>query len=648
MRRAVSRSLASSLLLVTGTIACSNGPSFPVTPRAPGARTPLTATCSPFDPERCMVPYPASNFMVADATTATGLRVQFDDHVVNTRDDGGERLSHADGFSRVSSLVVSFEETLDEASFGGPRGGVLRLFVATPGAPHYGEEVPLRIETYRDGVRQTTPPPRSVLVGDPLAVLEPETDYLAVVTDDLRAVGGAAPEANRATRVALGLEPPTSTDEAALAGYYVPLLDVLDDVGIEPAHVVRAWDFTTRSIENTTAPLDTMVAATIAAVDAGTITIEWDVVDHRTAGGEIASVLEGRFVGIPNWLDASGALVTDENGIPTQQGTTEAPFRIVVPAGTGDYRAVLYGHGAAGNYHDNSFDATLAGHGVAKVGVQFYGWTDTDLIPTLSALATALLDGAHHAFAPLMQASAHALAIGHALDTILDDALAAPMLDGMTNPNAGRHVDWSQPTWVGGSLGGTMGLVISAQSSDIGIGVLNVPGAAWSHWCFQSTIFETFLAGIASRHGGVSNVVTLIAVAQTIFDGADGVSFADRARTDGDIFLEQESMGDEVLPNPGNEMVAICTGATQVGVPLHPIEGLHQADHVSGATGMTQYRVGDTGLYDVHGFAARNTPAGHAAFDQIQSFLDSAWAGAPEITVPAGCPASGCEFAASP
>ncbi len=428
----------------------------------------------------------------------------------------------------------------------------------------------------------------------------------------------------------------------------MPLLDVLDDVGLDPAHVVRAWDFTTRSVENTTAPLDTMVAAAIAAVDAGTVTIEWDRVDHRAAGGPIASVLEGRLVGIPNWLDASGALVTDEDGIPMQQGTTEAPFRIVVPSGTGEYRAVLYGHGAAGNYHDGAFDETLAEHGVAKVGVQFYGWTDVDLIPTLSALASALLDGAHHAFAPLMQASAHALAIGHALDTVLGDALAAPTLDGMANPNAGRHVDWSQPTWVGGSLGGTMGLVIAAQSPDIGVGVLNVPGAAWSHWCFQSTIFETFLAGIAARHGGVSNVVTLIAVAQTIFDGADGASFADRARADGDVFLEQESMGDEVLPNPGNELVAICTGATQVGVPLSPIEGLSSATHASGASGMTQFRVGDTGLYDVHGFAARNTPAGHAAFDQIQSFLDSAWAGAPEITVPPGCGESGCVFPASP
>jgi len=91
------------------------------------------------------------------------------------------------------------------------------------------------------------------------------------------------------------------------------------------------------------------------------------------------------------------------------------------------------------------------------------------------------------------------------------------------------------------------------------------------------------------------------------------------------------------------------TGATQVGVPLHPIEGLTDADHVTGANGMTQFHVGDTGVYAVHGFAARDTAAGHAAFDQIQHFLDTAWAGSAEIVVPTGCdPTMGCVFAATP
>lgn len=641
MRPAVSR-----LFLLALACACSSSPpTFTVTPRAAGDRTPLSADCSPFDDDRCVVPWPSNTFTVSDATTATGLRLHLDIDPINPNDHGDTRLSEADGFSRVTSLAVLFEGTLDPASFGGPRGGAIRLFVASPSSPHYGDEVPLRIETYADPPRVAAP--RCTLIADPLAVLEPETDYVAVVTDDLRAATGTSPVADPMTRVALGLDPPGSEDEARLAGYYAPILSVLDDAGIAPAHVVRAWDFTTRSIANGTAPLETMTTAALAAVDAGTVTVAWDVVEHQSPGGPIASILEGRLVGLPVWLDADGALVSDANGVPAPQGTGDAPFRIVVPSGTGDYRAVLYGHGAGGNFHDPAFDDTLAGHGVAKVGVQFGGWTDTDLVVTLSHLVN-VLDGSHRAFAPLMQSAAHAAAIGHALDGVLGDALAAAMLDGAANPNAGRRPDWSQPTWVGGSLGGTMGLVVSALSDEIDTAVLNVPGAAWSHWVFQSTVFETFLSGIGGRNGGTANVTIMIAIAQNVFDPADGATFGERARAGHDVYLEQESIGDRVLPNPGNEFVAIVTGAMQVGVPLHPIEGLADADHVTGASGMTQFQVGDTGLYDVHGFAARDTMAGRAAFDQIQRFLDSAWAGTPEITTPAGCPASGCVFAAEP
>jgi len=193
-----------------------------------------------------------------------------------------------------------------------------------------------------------------------------------------------------------------------------------------------------------------------------------------------------------------------------------------------------------------------------------------------------------------------------------------------------------------------MGFVVSALSDDIDIAVLNVPGAAWSHWVFQSAIFQTFLAGISGRNGGTANVITMIAITQNVFDPADGATFGERARAGHDVYLEQESLGDEVLPNAGNEFVAIVTGAVQVGVPLRPIEGATVVDHVTGASGMTQYQVGDTGIYDVHGFAARDTPAGRAAFEQIQHFLDTAWAGSAEITVPAGCPSTGCVFPATP
>lgn len=621
----------------------SDGGIYPdVTPREPGVRAPLTAACSPFygvGETRCLLPWPSSTFTRLDPETATGLRVVADVSTVNPM-DSSTRLSTADGFSRVSSLVVAFPGLLDATTFGGPRGGVVRLYNASPSSPDFGEEQPLRIETYSETTREGVV--SSALVADPLVVLDPETDYVAVVMDDLRAMDGSELSPNDATLASLALEPPRSQVAADLAGYHAPTRALLTQVGVDATHVLRVWDFTTRSIENGTRPLISMVAAAQAAVTNGEVTIVWDVVEHRP-DGPVATILEGRLVGLPWFVNDQHELETDENGIPMVLRTGEAPFRIVVPRGTGSYRPVLYGHGAAGNFHDDAFDATLAEQNIAKVGVQFDGWTDDTLVGTIARLVD-LVEGAHAAFAPLMQSTANATAIDTALGSILGEALAAPMLNGVANPHAGRTIDWTEPTWIGGSLGGTMGLVIASMSDDIRYAVLNVPGAAWSHWAHESVIFGTFLSAIRARNQGDVNVMTLLAVAQNIFDPADGANFGELSRAGGDVYLIQESMGDQVLPNPGSEFVAITAGATQVGVPLAVIGDLPQASSIAGASGITQFRVADIGLYEVHGFAARDTPAGRAAFDQIQLFLASAWAGAPVIDVPAGCPVTGCDF----
>ena len=64
---------------------------------------------------------------------------------------------------------------------------------------------------------------------------------------------------------------------------------------------------------------------------------------------------------------------------------------------------------------------------------------------------------------------------------------------------------------------------------------------------------------------------------------------------------------------------------------------------VRDASGLTQYWVeGD--VYDVHGFAAADTPAAAAATEQIIEFVESVWAGAPIIEVPSGCADATCDF----
>jgi hypothetical protein len=204
--------------------------------------------------------------------------------------------------------------------------------------------------------------------------------------------------------------------------------------------------------------------------------------------------------------------------------------------------------------------------------------------------------------------------------------------------------------WAGGSLGGIMGLVAVSADPTLRYGVLNVPGAAWTHYIPKSVLFDMLSPLLDSGYRGVVNAQHALAMTQGIWDEVDGAAWASALKGREAAFLIQESIGDPVVPNAGSEMVAVVTTAQQVGAELVPIPAqIQRATEVSRGSAITQYKVGDTGAYDIHGFAGRDTPAGRAARSQIVDFVQSIWqTGAAKITVPAACTGGSCDFSRRP
>ncbi|UJR85797.1 hypothetical protein [Sandaracinus amylolyticus] len=623
------RRFASSLLFTSIVLAAceSEPPIFTAPDRAIGDRTPLSRTCDEIDATHCLMPWPSNAFTVADPSTETGLRLAVDIAQLNSRDDGSV-LARADGFSRVSTLVAGFPVHVDPAT----TEGEVHLFAAQDAT-----EIPLRIETYLPETNDA-----SLVVAHPLAPLDAATDYVVVITDGLRDERGAELDQDRTMRVALALEPAHTEEEAALAGYHAPTRVVIEQAGIDPEHVLRAWDFTTRSAEDPLRRLRGMREAAIAAVDGADVEVAIDEVEHR-AEGPVASVVMGRLVGLPNYLTEVG-LSADDEGEPLAMGTREAPFRVVIPRGEGDYRMLMYGHGTGGSVRDANFDDAIAEAGAAKIGIEFYRWTDTTVIETFLDLAE-MAQGSSAASAGLVQAVADASAIRRSASTILGDALAAEQLGGMPNPHVGRRPDDSVPIWVGGSLGGTMGLVFTASNADVSHAVLNVGGAGWATWVRDALQFGYIRGLISIANGGELNVPLVVAIAQTQLDECDGASWVDEIHGPHPIVaLLQESIGDPVLPNAGSEMAARVLDATMIGEPIVPIAGLQGATTIAGASAITQYRVPGTDALDIHGFAAEDTPAAAAARAQIIGFVESAWAGEASVVVPEACEGGICDF----
>lgn len=594
------------------------------------------------DPLRCLLPWPSSTFTVADPEAPTGLRVHVEASSLAGHDDPAW-LSLADGFSRVTPIVVGFAGRVAPIPVGGP----VKLIAAQPGSAEYGSLVPLRFEQQAgataDGGRET------LVFGYPLRPLAPASDHVGVVLDDVPVDDPASAAPTRSDLVALGRVAPATQDEAELAAWHAPTRAALAAAHVDPAHVVRVWSFTTRSEEDPLRRLTAMRQAALDAVAHGQTTVAIDGAELAPSTG-IAMIVRGRLGGLPQFVKpgANTTLAIGPDGLAIADGTRETPFRIVVPAGSGAWPFMMYGHGTGGSYDDPTLDDVFAAGGAGKIGVQLDGWTGADVIDTFVGLSSVMI-GAHHAAAMLEQALADASAVEASLSGALGDALAADTIAGQPNPAAGRHPDASQVLWVGGSLGGTMGLVASAAEPHVKAGVLNVPGAAWTHFIPYSKVFDAVRAVLRGPYHGDVDLLHALAMSQGIWDEVDGAAWSSRLEGRGAAFLVQEVLGDPILPNAGSEMVAHVTQATQVGASLAPLPApLPTADEVDGASGFTQFAVSDTGAYDIHGFAAADTPAGRAARGQIEAFVRSVRDGAPVIRAPEGCPKGSCDFRAEP
>lgn len=635
-----------SLLLGWGLL-CAAGCStadpvvYPVDPRPPGVRAAVTTPCDDVDPVRCLLPWPSARFLATDASSETGLRLLVDPSGLSAPDETST-LALADGFSRVSPLAFAFPGKLAP-----PSGDDVMLLLAEPGDPAYGSAVPLRYaltESDEEG------PTRTLLVAFPRRPLLPNAEYVAVVRDTLRSEDGSPVAPSPMTRVALGLQPPESEAQAAIAGYEAPARALLESRGIDPASVLRQTSFVTRTQDNAVRWLRKTLSASLAAVESGSASV---VIDSAvpSANPDIALVVEGRLTGIPDFVEDDQRFSLAADGTPQVIGLREAPFRVMIPAGTADYRFVMFGHGMGGSFRDTAFDGQLAALGIAKVGIDFYGFTQDELVGTFLTFVR-VFSGTHRSTARLIQAISDGSAIQAALSGVLGDALAADTVGGVDNPAKGRHLDASVPIWTGGSLGGTAGMVYAIAHPDIQHGVLNVPGAAWTHFLTQSSLYGIVEGLLANDVGGRLDLMHLAVMAQTNLDPVDGAVWAAELEATPKVFLIQESVGDPVLPNIGSEMVAVSAGAVQVGVPIVTVPGLPLADEAVGRTGYTQFKVQSDDDLAIHGFADRDTPAGAAARGQIDAFLQSVWAGAPRIDVPAGCLAAhadgSCDFSDAP
>ena len=624
-----------------GTADVDGGPMLPeVPPRQPGERAPRTADCDALDPVHCLLPWPSNVFTTRDESTETGVRLQVTPSALPL--DPVDELPYADGFSRVTPVMTGFDGELDPAT--------LQMTLVVAQGVEVGTVEPNRCVYLAEDKPSGK---ATAMICYPRRPLAAATEHLAIVPKTVTYADGTPVAVDRATRVGLGLTPPEDADDAALFAYHAPARAALEAAGVDVESVARMWDFTTRSAEDPRKELRYMRQAALDALAEGQVAVAIDDVTIPAADTSGAIAVTGRLTGLPGYA-TNGELGQRDpaTGQPIVHHAIEAPFRAVIPKGIGDYRVVMFCHGMGGNVTDASFDELVTSHGAMKIGIEVDGWTDADMGATLTRFFEPL-GGTSITAAETIQSLTGSSAILEAVrEGLLSDLFAADTIGGVPNPAAGRRPLSDKVIWAGGSLGGTMGLLFSKLEPSIVGGVLNVPGAGYTHWLPGSDLFFLVDKGLVNRYDSrvVANVSA--AVAQTVFDRFDGAVWADAPDENGGDYLVQISVGDPVLPNAGSDMVAASLNAVHVGVPLYAIPTLEVADEAVGRSGVTQFdvRFDGAGASEVHGFTARNTPAGNAAQQQFIAFAQSLWDGAPVIVPPQGCltqgPDPSCDFSA--
>ena len=286
--------------------ACSNAAASEPVLRAAGERTPLTSPCGGTDEPRCLLPWPSSAFLGADPTTATGVRVTVENSAL-PRPDDPTAINNADGLATAASSrsPTGFTANVDPNTI---VDGVVRLFDDQPGK-NFGDESLLGLRLV-NGVNSGVP--EAILIITPKRPLAAASEFLAVVMDSIHAQDGSAFPQSRTTQVALGLTAPNGSDEETVYSHYAPARAMLAGKNIDPAHVLRLWDFTTRSTLDPTRRLQAMRAITTAAATSGSIGVAID----STGGSDssIATIVIGRLTNVPDFLtdeDQTGHLVYD-------------------------------------------------------------------------------------------------------------------------------------------------------------------------------------------------------------------------------------------------------------------------------------------------------------------------------------------------
>lgn len=544
---------------------------------------PFPAECENLNPLHCLAPWPSSRYLVEDATTRTGYRIDIPQAAVPPNRRGIKadptQWNILDGFSPATSMMTVFRGPLDTSTLADERHIEDSLL---PGSSTIVLEIPetgdpVRIAHYAEV--DTWPQVDQALLPfyvRPASRLRPRTRYVVAIRG-LETAAGAPLEPSpyfRALRDDMPLA--EAEDLESRRAHFEELFMILEGAGVARASLIEAWDFRTASDELITEDLVTIRDEAIRQNDQpGNCRITVTEVQEAPATN-VYRRLYGT-IRVPlfiNGTEPGGSTVAsvdlarihrDAMGRPTQNDEipfAEVPFIATIPAsvqarvagGGAPARLLTYGHGLFGSRDEIEsgwFRDTVEELEMVGIAVDWWGMSSDDVVRVTRALSEfstfsatpERLDQGLTNFVILTHSFINA---GLDRCEIVGTATVPEPLH--IAPNAGGDpvlsYDPAQRYYYGNSQGGIMGLALAGISTDIVRFVSGVGGMGYGTMIPRSTNWQVYGTIMENSYRRQVDRALLMTMAQSQWDFGEPAGFAQ--------FIQGEtlpcSLGDTYCP----------------------------------------------------------------------------------------------------
>ncbi len=488
--------------------------------------------CNPLGDGPCLTPWPSSLYEVADADTATGMRLDFPPGALPANWDDVPTdpvlFNDRDGFTPASQIVAVFPGNVDPSNLAGLHDIAASVTDTSPTVlidmdrgervAHFAEVDANADPDYDDQALYIRPAER----------LRPSTRYAVAIRKSLQAYGGGPLTVPAGFRAILDGDTTDHERLEQVRGRYDAIFAALAAEGIEQDDLVVAWDFTTQSDQQIRADLlGARDAALVAMGDlAENMDYQIDSDEPVGDGTEIARLIEGKFQA-PMLLDSedtrTGKLNRDAAGAPEVDGTTWADFAALVPACALEQRPVpilQFGHGFFGGLpelEDTYMQRVAVDLCVVVVGTPWRGMSADDV----AGAALSLNDA--NKLVPFGERIVQGMVNAITLEQLSRGALAAEVLQ----DGDGALVDPTRMYFYGISQGAILGATFMAYDPFIERGALNVGGGNWSILFERSTHWGYYGLILNGAYPGTVNKVLMQALLQRAFDPTENIHTAD-------------------------------------------------------------------------------------------------------------------------